>query len=120
MQKRPDVVKGDTCFFSSGCGNIYITVNDDEEGKVFECFVSIGKAGGCASSQSEAIGRLVSGWFRSGGSLHDIIGSLKGIRCHTCDPEQHRYSCADAVARALEKHCGVVVQDFREEHLKEE
>jgi len=103
---REDVIHGSTRKVRTGCGNLYVTVNEDEEGRLFEIFNQIGKAGGCAASQSEAIGRLVSLAFRSGIEPEDIIRQLKGISCHT--PVWYRegkvLSCSDAVAKALEWH----------------
>jgi ribonucleoside-diphosphate reductase alpha chain len=103
---REDVIHGSTRKIRTGCGNLYVTVNEDEEGKLFEIFNQIGKAGGCAASQSEAIGRLVSLAFRSGIEPEDIVRQLKGISCHT--PVWYRegkiLSCSDAVARAIEWH----------------
>ena len=103
---RQDVIHGSTRKVHTGCGNLYVTVNEDEEGRLFEIFNQIGKAGGCAASQSEAIGRLVSLAFRSGVEPEDIIRQLKGISCHT--PVWYRegkvLSCSDAVAKALEWH----------------
>jgi ribonucleoside-diphosphate reductase alpha chain len=103
---REDVIRGSTRKVRTGCGNLYVTVNEDEEGKLFEIFNQIGKAGGCAASQSEAIGRLVSLAFRSGLEPEDIIRQLKGISCHT--PVWYRegkiLSCSDAVAKAIEWH----------------
>ncbi len=103
-RKRPDVIKGTTRQMQTGCGNLYVTVNEDEMGNPFEVFNHIGKAGGCASSQSEAIGRLVSLALRSNIAPEEIIKQLKGISCH-----QHAWSstgkissCADAMAKALE------------------
>jgi len=103
---RQDVIHGSTRKIRTGCGNLYVTVNEDGEGRPFEIFNQIGKAGGCAASQSEAIGRLVSLAFRSGVEPEDIIRQLKGISCHT--PVWYRegkiLSCSDAVAKAIEWH----------------
>jgi ribonucleoside-diphosphate reductase alpha chain len=103
---RQDVIHGSTRKIRTGCGNLYVTINEDEEGKLFEIFNQIGKAGGCAASQSEAIGRLVSLSFRSGIEPEDIIRQLKGISCHApvwCR-EGKVLSCSDAVAKAIEWH----------------
>jgi len=103
---RHDVIHGSTRKIRTGCGNLYVTVNEDGEGNLFEIFNQIGKAGGCAASQSEAIGRLVSLAFRSGIEPEDIVRQLKGISCHT--PVWYRegkiLSCSDAVAKAIEWH----------------
>jgi ribonucleoside-diphosphate reductase alpha chain len=103
---RHDVIHGSTRKVRTGCGNLYVTVNEDVEGNLFEIFNQIGKAGGCAASQSEAIGRLVSLAFRSGIDPEDIIRQLKGISCHA--PVWYRegkiLSCADAIAKAIEWH----------------
>jgi ribonucleoside-diphosphate reductase alpha chain len=103
---RQDVIHGSTRKVLTGCGNLYVTVNEDEEGNLFEIFNQIGKAGGCAASQSEAIGRLVSLAFRSGIEPEDIVRQLKGISCHM--PVWYRegkiLSCSDAVAKAIEWH----------------
>jgi ribonucleoside-diphosphate reductase alpha chain len=105
-RKRPDVIKGSTRFTKTGCGNLYVTINEDEEGHLFELFTSMGKAGGCAASQSEAIGRLVSLAFRSNIEPDEVIKQLKGISCHS--PIWHEggkiLSCSDAIAKALEKY----------------
>jgi ribonucleoside-diphosphate reductase alpha chain len=105
-RKRPDVIKGSTRLMKTGCGNLYVTINEDEEGHLFELFTSMGKAGGCAASQSEAIGRLVSLAFRSNLEPEEVMRQLKGISCHS-----HAWveggkitSCSDAIAKSLEKY----------------
>ncbi|MDP2754369.1 MAG: vitamin B12-dependent ribonucleotide reductase [Nitrospirota bacterium] len=105
-KKRPEVIKGTTRLMKTGCGNLYVTINEDEEGHLFELFTSMGKAGGCAASQSEAIGRLVSLAFRTNVEPEEIIKQMKGISCHS--PIWHDggriLSCSDAIANALEKY----------------
>ncbi len=105
-KKRPEVIKGATRLMKTGCGNLYVTINEDEKGHLFELFTSMGKAGGCAASQSEAIGRLVSLAFRSNIEPDEIIKQLKGISCH--EPAWHSggriLSCSDAIAKSLEKY----------------
>ena len=66
---------------ATGCGNLYVTINRDEQGRPFELFTQMGKAGGCAASQLEAIGRLVSLAFRSGIEVKAIMEQLRNIRC---------------------------------------
>ncbi|MDD4954035.1 MAG: vitamin B12-dependent ribonucleotide reductase [Candidatus Omnitrophica bacterium] len=102
---RPEVIIGTTTKVSTGCGNLYVTINVDEEGKPFELFTQMGKAGGCAGSQLEAIGRLVSLGFRSSIEVKSIIEQLRNIRCPSPSWEkgQRIFSCADAIARVIEK-----------------
>ncbi len=102
---RPEVIPGTTTKVSTGCGNLYVTINIDERGKPFELFTQMGKAGGCAASQLEAIGRLVSLAFRSGIEVKSIIEQLRNIRCPSPSWEkgQRIFSCADAIARVIER-----------------
>lgn len=104
-KERPSVLIGKTIEVTTGCGKMYVTINQDEEGRVFEVFTSIGKAGGCAQSQSEAIGRLISLSLRTGIEPDFIIKQLKGISCHMKYGfgERMVLSCADAVGKALEE-----------------
>lgn len=102
---RPEVIVGTTTKVSTGCGNLYITLNESAEGDFFEVFTQMGKAGGCAASQLEAIGRLISLALRGGIDIKVIIEQLKGIRCPSPSWAGGKkiFSCADAIARALEK-----------------
>ncbi|MFH0855274.1 MAG: vitamin B12-dependent ribonucleotide reductase [Candidatus Omnitrophota bacterium] len=102
---RPEVIIGTTTKVSTGCGNLYVTINVDEEGHPFELFTQMGKAGGCAASQLEAIGRLVSLGFRAGIEVKSIMEQLRNIRCPSPSWEkgQRIFSCADAIARVVER-----------------
>jgi ribonucleoside-diphosphate reductase alpha chain len=104
-RERPNVLKGWTYQMQTGCGPLYVTVNEDATG-LFELFTTMGKAGGCAASQSEAIGRMVSLAWRSGLQARQVINQLQGISCHSPSGfgENKILSCADAVARAIQSH----------------
>ncbi|MFA7074698.1 MAG: vitamin B12-dependent ribonucleotide reductase, partial [Endomicrobiaceae bacterium] len=56
-RQRPKKVTGCTLLMHTGCGKMYVTVNEDNEG-AFEVFTQLGKSGGCTATQSEAISRL--------------------------------------------------------------
>jgi ribonucleoside-diphosphate reductase alpha chain len=104
-RERPRVLKGWTYQMQTGCGPLYVTVNQDSTG-LFELFTTMGKAGGCAASQSEAIGRMVSLAWRSGIQARQVIKQLQGISCHSPSGfgENKVLSCADAVAKAIQSH----------------
>jgi ribonucleoside-diphosphate reductase alpha chain len=104
-RERPKVLKGWTYQMRTGCGPLYVTVNEDKAG-IFELFTTMGKAGGCAASQSEAIGRMVSLAWRSGVQARQVVKQLQGISCHSPSGfgENKVLSCADAVARAIQSH----------------
>jgi len=102
---RPAVTIGTTTKITTGCGNLYVTINEDEQRLPFEVFMQMGKAGGCAMSQLEAIGRLLSLALRSGIDTNVIVEQLKGIRCPSPSWEKggRIFSCSDAIARVVEK-----------------
>jgi len=100
---RPDITLGFTEKVRTGCGNLYITVNYDDDG-ICEVFTNTGRAGGCPS-QSEATARLVSIALRSGIDAESIIEQLKGIRCPSTIRQRDMkvLSCPDAIGRVIEK-----------------
>ncbi|MBN2494942.1 MAG: vitamin B12-dependent ribonucleotide reductase [Deltaproteobacteria bacterium] len=104
-RERPEVVRGSTYKMATGCGNLYVTINEDEVG-IFELFTAMGKAGGCAASQNEAIGRLVSLALRAGVDADAIIRQLAGVRCPSpvWKDGEMVLSCADAIARVLKAY----------------
>jgi len=102
------VLRGETREKVTGCGSLYVTVNEDDLGPR-EVFANMGKAGGCASASTEAVGRLISLAFRYGVPADKIVKQLRGIRCH----EPHGFgpnqilSCPDAIGKALADKYGL-------------
>ncbi|MBW1645250.1 MAG: vitamin B12-dependent ribonucleotide reductase [Deltaproteobacteria bacterium] len=119
---RPRALTGQTFQMTTGCGPLYVTINVDEEGRQFELFNTIGKAGGCAASQCEAIGRLVSLAWRSGLPAEPVVKQLIGISCHKPFGfgDNKVTSCADAIAQAirmqLEQSNGYQDQSLKEKN----
>ena len=104
-RRRPSKVQGITEKVHTGHGNMYVTVNFDEEKSPFEVFSNLGKAGGCDSAQLEAISRLTSLALRSGIDPEDVIDQLRGITCCPAWNEGELVkSGPDAVALVLSRH----------------
>ncbi|MGQ9707763.1 MAG: vitamin B12-dependent ribonucleotide reductase [bacterium] len=109
---RPVTLSGVTRKMTTGCGNLYVTINRDEADRIFEVFTNIGKAGVCAQVQAQAIGRLISLSLRAGVMPEQIIRQLKGLNCQSpaWTKNEKITSCADAIAKALEQELGQVIE----------
>ena len=76
---RPTTTKGVTLKLRVGCGNLYVTMNADEEG-LCEVFAYLGKAGGCAIAMLQAGTNLNAAGFvivvqiRNGGLYSNVTG----------------------------------------------
>ena len=105
-RQRPDVLKGRTLKMNSPLGDIYVTINEDAAGRPFEVFCTLGKAGGAAFADAEAIGRLMSLALRSGVPITAIRDQLRGIssdRAVGLGPNKV-LSAPDAIGQAIEKY----------------
>lgn len=115
-RQRPEITTGVTQRVETGCGHLYVTINSDEHGPC-ELFSQIGKVGGCASAQMEAIARLTSLCLRSDIQVDAIARQLRGIRCPS--PMWHKgkmiNSCADGVAHVLDTFSGLQTEEKKEE-----
>jgi ribonucleoside-diphosphate reductase alpha chain len=102
---RPTQTQGLTRRIKTGEGTLYITINEDEHG-LCEVFTTIGKAGGNAAAQSEAISRLISLALRSGINPQSIVRQLKGISGPNPTWEDGRLilSTPDAIGKALDDY----------------
>jgi ribonucleoside-diphosphate reductase alpha chain len=105
-RQRPAALRGMTRRMPSPLGDLYVTVNEDDLGKPFEVFATLGKAGGAAMADVEAIGRLISLALRSGIPIGEVIQQMRGISCDRAvglGPNKV-LSVPDAIAQALGRH----------------
>ncbi|HJU87985.1 MAG TPA: response regulator SirA, partial [Gemmatimonadaceae bacterium] len=60
-------------------GTMYVNITEDDRGQPFEVFITLGKAGGAAMADVEAMGRLISLALRSGIPIEAVYRQLRGI-----------------------------------------
>lgn len=105
-RERPEVLRGFTMKRISPLGDLYVTINEDARGRPFEVFCTLGKAGGPAMADAEAIGRLMSLALRSGIPIGRIKDQLRGISCDRAvgvGPDKV-LSAPHAIGQAIERY----------------
>jgi ribonucleoside-diphosphate reductase alpha chain len=103
-RSRPDKLRGTTIRKETPLGTMFVSINEDDRGQPFEVFVTLGKAGGAAMADAEALGRLISLSLRSGIPLMQVHRQLRGIssdRAVGLGPNKV-LSVPDAIGIALE------------------
>jgi ribonucleoside-diphosphate reductase alpha chain len=105
-RQRPAALRGYTMKMMSPLGDLYVTINEDVGGRPFEVFCTLGKAGGAANADAEAIGRLMSLALRSGISITQVKEQLRGISCdRTVGFGPNKVlSVPDAIGQAIEHY----------------
>ncbi|MBX6330431.1 MAG: vitamin B12-dependent ribonucleotide reductase [Gemmatimonadaceae bacterium] len=78
-RSRPDLLRGTTRRMETPLGTMYVTITEDDRGQPFEVFITLGKAGGAAMADVEAMGRLISLSLRSGIPIMEVHKQLRGI-----------------------------------------
>jgi ribonucleoside-diphosphate reductase alpha chain len=102
---RPDKLRGTSTRKETPLGTMFVHVTEDDRGQPFEVFINLGKAGGAAMADAEAIGRLISLALRSGIPMREVHKQLRGIssdRAVGVGPNKV-LSVPDAIGIALEE-----------------
>jgi len=116
IRERPVKMEGATYKIGTPLGTAFITINHDTNGNPFEIFVTIGKAGSEVAAMAEALGRLISKFFKIPGpttvyeKVEMIVDQLRGIGGGSSvgfGPNKIR-SLPEAVAKALAMHSGLI------------
>ena len=103
-RSRPDKLRGMTARYETPLGTMFVNITEDDRGQPFEVFINLGKAGGSAMADAEAMGRLISLALRSGIPMMEIHRQLRGIasdRVVGLGPKKI-LSVPDAIGMALE------------------
>jgi ribonucleoside-diphosphate reductase alpha chain len=102
---RPEALRGTTYRMETPLGVMFVNITEDDRGQPFEVFLNLGKAGGSAMADAEAMGRLISLALRSGIPLPEVIKQMRGIssdRAVGLGPNKVM-SVPDAIGIALER-----------------
>ena len=103
----PEIVSGLRLRQMTPFGNMHVKVTvDPKSERELEVFAQLGKGGDLATSDLEAICRLISLWLRAGGTLRHVIGQLKDIGSSLQVPTRDGriMSLGDGLARALQRY----------------
>jgi ribonucleoside-diphosphate reductase alpha chain len=103
----PEIISGLRLRQMTPFGNMHVKITvDPKTEREMEVFAQLGKGGDIATSDLEAICRMISLWLRSGGSLRHVIRQLKDIGSSLQVPtrEGKIMSLGDGLARSLQKY----------------
>ncbi|HUQ45206.1 MAG TPA: vitamin B12-dependent ribonucleotide reductase [Gemmatimonadaceae bacterium] len=104
-RSRPDKLRGTTHRLETPLGTMFVNITEDDKNQPFEVFITLGKAGGSAMADAEAMGRLISLALRSGIPIMEVHRQLRGIssdRAVGLGPNKV-LSVPDAIGIALEQ-----------------
>ncbi|MGR3295832.1 MAG: TSCPD domain-containing protein [Candidatus Bathyanammoxibius sp.] len=103
---RPKLIGGITVCTVTGCGKMYVQLNW-LGGRLFEIFATLGKGGGCAICQSEALTRSITVGLKCGVPVDEYVRQVRGIRCPSplmFPKDEQALSCPDALSHVLEEY----------------
>lgn len=109
---RPMVLTGVTYKADSPTGKLYVTINNDEKGDMFEIFINHGKSGSDLMALADALGRMVSFVLRihspvpARERVREIVSELAGIGGSRSSGfgENRVRSLPDAISKVLARH----------------
>lgn len=122
---RPMVLTGVTYKADSPSGKMYVTINHDDKGDIFEVFINNGKSGSDLMALADALGRMISFGLRihspvpTRERVREIVSELAGIGgARSIGFGENRVrSLPDAISKVLSKHVGFRVNGKVEDKI---
>lgn len=97
---------GATRQVKTGCGPIFVTINEDKYG-VVEVFTNMNPAGGCADAQTATCGILASGLLQNNGDPYYVIRHLNATNCPKKNDIAKEKCCPQAVSEAVKEYIDI-------------
>jgi ribonucleoside-diphosphate reductase alpha chain len=125
LKPRPSVLNGSTYRVATPLGTAFVSINEDEDGDIFEVFINVGRAGSDITADAEAIGRLISLTFRIPSSYsskqlaQEVVSQLHGIggSNSTGFGADRVRSLADAISKAIKQHMAAKIEEESQEEV---
>lgn len=95
---RPKELSGATTKVKTACGNLYFTLNFNNNSPQ-ECFITLGKAGGCSFALMQAVSGLITVALQYKAPMSEVLDKLDGIKCHRS--REGLPSCVDGIALCM-------------------
>lgn len=109
---RPESLLGRTVQMETGRGRLYITLNYTPAARLFEVFISHGKAGGNDAAMAEALSRLVTMNLRCGVDPFEVAKTMRNIADKPVYSKGRQIlSVPDAVAQVIEQYARSPLSD---------
>lgn len=112
-KRTKEILSGFTYKIRTPCGNMYLTINYDTEdnNKIIETLIRLGKVGNCPSCFLEAlsrtIGLILKNFENNDEAVYEIYQQFKGLRCFQSTPkrllkdEKEFFSCPVIISETL-------------------
>ena len=103
--KRPETLEGRTHKIDTPCGSLYLTLNENDS-KLYEIRISLGKIGNCARTLLQTIAVLFSVLLQSDIPRSKILKTLEnGFDANCANPfyldGTHYKSCIDLICKTM-------------------
>lgn len=118
-RKRPPILHGKTIKLHTSCGSVYLTLNRDENNKLIEIGIRMGKAGTCRNAGFFILGVVLSSWLQDGAHLAQIKAMMKAhFLGTTCDNPMHKegkkfVTCYDVLGDAIIKEIEAIEKETK-------